>query len=113
MARRTGKNGQWLVADDYYGITRYASEVRQDYWGNYVKKEMKRNLQEIASPLNDPEPVPFYRGPTYEYVTPGTVSTQLYIGLTGIKTPPSLASEVLELDVGIGKAAIGTTFVVR
>lgn len=114
MARRSGKKGQWLVTDDYTGKTTYASKVHQDYWGNYVESPLKRNLQEIASPLCDPQPVPFYRGPTYEVTTPFFADTPpYYIGLTSIRTPHSLASDVMGYDVGIGEAAVGVTFVVR
>jgi hypothetical protein len=114
MARRSGRKGKWLATDDYTGKTVYADKLSIDYWGNYAKKPLKRNLQEIASPLNDPQPVPFYRGPTYEHVDAGAIYLPpQYIGLTTIPTPPSLASDVMGWDVGIGEATIGYTFIVR
>ena len=88
--------------------------MRKDYWGNYVKKELKRNLQEIASPLNDPEPVPFYRSPSYEATAPIDFSTgPLYVGKTTIPTPHSLASDVFGWNAGIGDMVVGSTFWVR
>lgn len=114
MARRSGKKGQWLVTDDYTGITRYSSEMQQDYWGNYTRKPLKRNLQEIASPLSDPEPVPFYRPPTYEHTTAAQFSVcPATVGLTSKPTPPSLAGDVFGWNAGIGDAVIGSTFLVR
>ena len=101
MARRHGRKGQWLVSDDYTGQTHYSSEMQTDYWGNIVKRPLKRNLQEIASPLTDPEPIPFYRGPTYETVDVGTFKlSPLYVGNTLIKTKSSYAGDVLGYDVG-------------
>lgn len=118
MARRNGRKGQWLATDDYTGKTVYATALKLDYWGNYVVKPLKRNLQEIASPLNDPLPVPFFRGPTYEATTSGQfVETPFYVGKTAIRTPISYAAEVMGWvppeDLGIGLAEIGTTFIVR
>lgn len=119
MALRSGRKGAWLASDDYTGLTRYASELHRDYWGNYTKKPLKRNLQEIASPLNDPEPVPLFRGGKYEPTVPADFAlSPLYIGNTTQKTRPSLAGDVLGYDVllsdlGIGDMEIGTTFFVR
>ena len=113
MARRNGRKGTWLATDDYTGKTVYANKLQIDYWGNYTTKPLKRNLQEIASPLNDPQPVPFYRGPTYEAVSTNSVTTlPTYVGLTNVKTSLSYGSSLF-VDVGIGEAAIGTTFIVR
>lgn len=114
MARRGGRKGQWLATDDYTGKTVYANKLRLDYWGNYAVNPLKRNLQEIASPYNDPQPVPFYRGPTYETVPDFSFETApIYVGNTTVPTPHSLASDVLGYDVGIGEAAVEKTFVVR
>lgn len=75
------------MSDDYTGVTHYASELTRDFWGAYAKRPLKRNLQEIASPLNDPLPVNPYRGPDYEYVDPSitTVAPQ-YVGTTSVPT---------------------------
>lgn len=115
MARRNGRKGDWLATDDYTGFTRYASELRKDYWGAYAVKPLLRNLQEIASPLNDPRPVPFYRGPNYEFTAPciGEIAPT-YVGDTTVRTSLSnMAAQVLNLNPGIGQMVIGCTFVVR
>lgn len=87
MARRNGRPGSWLMSDDYTGFVRYQSELKQDYWGSWAQKPLKRNLQEIASPLNDPVPVNPLRGPNYEYVNPAitTVAPQ-FVGKTTVPT---------------------------
>ena len=111
MARRSGKKGQWLASDDYTGMTVYARDLRLDYWGNYAVNPLKRNLQEISSPLNDPQPVPFYRGPTYEQTTAGQFDIEpAFVGLTTVPTPPSFAGEVMGYSLGIGNMAVGTAF---
>lgn len=96
---RNGRLGQWLVTDDYTGFTRYASDMKTDYWGNIVKKPLKRNLQEIASPLNDPLPVTFYRGPSYETINTVTLAyAPATIGNTSTPTPlTSPAAQALKL----------------
>ena len=114
MARRGQKRGDWLATDDTTGFTCYASELRLDYWGNRTKIPLQRNLQEIAMPLNDPAPVPFYRGPSYES-SDGCVGeiAPLYVGLTTVPTNfDNMASPVLGLGAGLGDMAIGCTFVV-
>ncbi len=114
MSLRRGKKGQWLATDDYTGFTVYADRLRKDYWGNLTVSPLKRNLQEIASPLNDPMPVPFYRGPAYEVVeAEHFISAPLFVGNTNVNTKPSEIIDVLGLDVGIGEASVGETFVVR
>lgn len=115
MARRNGRKGDWLVTDDYTGMTTYASKVKRDYWGAYAKKPLIRNLQEIASPLTDPEPVPFFRGPSYE-VTPTCVGeiAPTFVGNTNVPTNPNnMAYQVLNLNPAIPDMEIGCTFVVR
>lgn len=115
MARRNGRKGAWLFVDDYTGFTSYSDKAKLDYWGNLVAmKPLQRNLQEISSPLNDPQPVAFYRGPQYEVTTPCQFETQpLFVGNTTISTKPSLATSVMGLDPGIGDAAVGCTLVVH
>lgn len=115
MARRGQRRGEWLVTDDTLGWTIYSSQARLDYWGNRTKIPLERNLQEIASPLNDPEPVPFFRGPAYEY-TPPCLSevAPAYVGNTNVPTNPNnMAFQVLNLDPAIPDMEIGCTFVVR
>jgi hypothetical protein len=115
VARRAGKKGNWLAASDYTGFTHYASELKPDFWGSYAKRPLIRNLQEIASPLNDPEPVAFYRGPNYEYTPPCIAETApIYVGNTNIPTnPDNMAFQVLNLSPGIGEMTVGCSFIVR
>lgn len=115
MARRNGRKGDWLATDDYTGFTTYASRLKLDFWGSYAVNPLLRNLQEIASPLNDPEPVAFYRGPDYE-ATPVCVGelAPLFVGNTNVPTNPyNAAIQALDLDPGIGQMEIGCTFIVR
>lgn len=114
MARRSGRKGEYLMADDYTGFTEYAGVLKQDYWGNYAKRPLQRNLQEVASPLLDPLPVYIYRGPQYEQTTPCQFELQPeFIGLTHIPTPNSYASQVLGLNPSIPDMSVGCTFIVR
>lgn len=113
--RRAGKKGNWLVTDDYTGFTRYGTDLHKDFWGNYARKPLIRNLQEIASPLTDPEPVAYYRGPNYEYTPPCIAETApIYVGNTNVPTnPDNMAFQVLDLSPAIPDMAIGCTFVIR
>jgi hypothetical protein len=103
------------MTDEYYGFTRYNTDLKRDYWGVYAQKPLKRNLQEIACPLNDPEPVQPYRGPSYEASDPCIAEiAPLYVGQTTVLTNyDNMASQVLGLDPGIGDMAVGCTFLVR
>lgn len=120
MARRRGKPGEHLATDDYTGFTRYASELKRDFWGQYSKYPLERNLQEIAVPLSDPYPVSLYRGPNYEITDNGTdynlVST--YVGNTTRATSrlsvavQTFGTQGSPAGGGIGSMVIGTTFIV-
>jgi hypothetical protein len=113
MARRGGRKGAWLASDDYTGFTVEAHKLKLDYWGNRTVKPLLRNLQEVATPLNDPLPVPFYNPGDYESVTPCQFETQpIFIGLTNIRTPYSPVAQSLGLSPGISDATVGCTFVV-
>jgi len=115
MARRKGKLGDWLVTDDYYGFTTYASKVKKDFWGSYAVKPLKRNLQEIATPLGDPYGLPFYRASNYEQ-TPVCAAELApeFVGNTNVPTnPDNMAFQVLNLSPGIGDMQISCTFVIR
>lgn len=115
MARRNQRKGEWLVTDDYTGFTKYASQVSYDFWGALTVKPLMRNLQEISSPLNDPEPVPYFRGPNYEGSS-GCVgdTAPIYIGNTTIKTNPNNAAfQALNLDPSIPDMSVGCTFEVH
>lgn len=114
MSRRAGRLGDYLITDDNTGFTIYASEARKDYWGNYTKKPLKRNLQEVATPFNDPQPVSVYRGPGYEYFDPCDAKLSPdFIGVTNVPTPNSLGIQVLGLTPTIPNMSIGCTFIVR
>lgn len=112
MARRGQRKGDWLATDDYYGRTRYASQLKKDFWGAMTQYPLERNLQEIAMPLNDPYPVPFYRGPDYErYGSCLGELAPLYVGNTTVPTNTNnAAAQVLNLSPGIGDMEIGCTF---
>jgi len=112
MARRNGKRGQYLGSDDYTGFTEYANRLKEDYWGNRVRKPLERNLQEIASPLLDPYPVPFFSGSTYEVVNPCDAETApLFIGRTNVRTPTNSSTiSALGLNPALGEMQIGCTF---
>ncbi len=115
MARRGGRKGDWLATDDYTGFTVYASKLKRDYWGNLTVSPLLRNLQEIASPLNDPEPVPYFRAPSYEFTPPcvGELAPA-YVGNTTVPTNQNnMAFQVLNLSPGVGEMEIGCTLVVR
>lgn len=113
MARRQGKKGDYLITDDYTGFTTYRSKVKEDYWGNITEKPMKRNLQEIASPLLDPYPVSVFRGPQYEVISNHCVFEvqPLVIGRTTRPFPTnSAASQALDLKPSLGEMEVGCTF---
>lgn len=114
MARRNQRRGDWLVTDDYTGFTQYGSRVKKDFWGNYAVRPLERNLKEIATPLSDPTPVPFYRGPSYEF-TPTCVGelAPFYVGNTTVPTNPNNAAiQALDLFPAIPNMEIGCNFIV-
>lgn len=115
MAGRNQRKGDWLATDDTTGFTQYASKLRQDFWGNMTAIPLKRNLQEIATPLDDPAPVSFYRGPQYESFDPCDAEiAPVYVGNTTVPTNPNnMAYQVLNLNPGIGDMTVGCTFIVR
>jgi hypothetical protein len=115
--KRSGRKGNYLMASDYSGITRFSSDLRKDWWGQYGEPELllKRNLQEIATPLEDPAPVPIFRGGQYEYMNPcASEVAPPYVGLTNVPTnPDNMAFQVLDLNPAIPDMEVGCTFVVR
>lgn len=115
MARRKGRKGDHLATDDYTGFTQFASKLKKDYWGSYAVHPLKRNLQEIATPLDDPKPVRIYRGPNYE-ATPVCVAeiAPTYVGLTNVLTNPNNAAyQALTLNPAIPDMEVGCSFIVR
>jgi len=115
MARRNGRLGNYLMTDDYTGFTEYASDLKKDYWGAYAKHPLERNLQEIASPLDDPAPVPIYRGPQYEFTPPCIAEVAPpFVGLTNVPTnQDNMAFQVLDLNPAIPDMEVGCTFIIR
>ncbi len=117
MARRNGRPGAWLATDDLTGFTVYGNRLKKGYYSEYAVKPLKRNLQEIASPLNDPEPVSVYRGPNYEawpYSAYGFV-VPIDVGNTSRLTNRNCAAiQVLGVNpttaTGIGAMQIGNNF---
>lgn len=114
MARRNQRPNAWLATDDTTGFTKYASELFLDYWGNRTAVPLERNLQEICVPLDDPYPVPFYRGSNYENApTCVAEDAPIYVGLTTVRTNPNNAAFVaLNLAPAIPNMAVGCNFIV-
>lgn len=114
MARRNGRPGAHLATDDYTGFTVYADRLQRDYWGSLTVNPLERNLQEIASPLNDPHPVDIYRGPNYESSFPNVgYNAPEFVGNTNVPTNPNNAAiQALDLFPGIGDMEIGLNFIV-
>lgn len=113
MARRNGRRGDYLATDYYTGFTCYASQLREDFWGAHARKPLQRNLQEISSPLNDPQPVSVYSGPSYETYSTACVGAvaPFYIGTTNIPTNQNNAAfQALNLKPGLGSMEIGCSF---
>lgn len=115
MARRGGRLGDWLATDDYTGFTRYASELRKDFWGALAQKPLLRNLQEISTPLEDPYPVNPVRGPSYEVAPVCLADTApIYVGNTTVPTSNNnMGMQVLGLDLAIPEMEISCTFIIR
>lgn len=115
MARRRGRLGDYLATDDYSGRVTYASRLKRDPDGFYAEKPLSRNLQEIASPLNDPRPVSLYRPPNYEDTSGCIASTApIFVGNTTVRTHTlNAAIQAMDLDPAIPDMEIGCTFVVR
>lgn len=114
MARRAGRKGDYLGTDDYTGFTTYMSELKQDYWGSYAKHPLNRNLQEIASPLNDPEPVSIFRGQNYE-TSRNCIGENAprFVGNTAVATATNNAAfQGLNLKPAIPTMSVGCNFVV-
>lgn len=114
MATRHGRKGDYLLADDYTGNTIYASQAQRDYWGALTLRPLNRNLQEISSPLNDPQPVHDFRGPAYEQITECEANAApQFVGLTLVPTSKQNAYfEAFDPNPAIPDMIIGCTFVV-
>lgn len=103
------------MTDDSSGFTTYADKLQTDYWGNETAYGLKRNLQEIATPLGDPYPVSRFRGPQYEYTDGCSFETSpIYIGKTTRLFPQTSAyAQFQNLSPGIGEATVGCTLEVH
>lgn len=112
MARRNGRKGDYLGTDDYTGMTVYFSKLKRDFWGSLAVNPLLRNLQEISTPLNDPEPVSDYRGPSYEtYRNCIGETAPEFVGNTTRRTNPNNAAfQALNLNPAIPFMQIGCTF---
>lgn len=115
MARRNGRKGSWLATDDLTGFTVYANKLKKGYYGEMAVSPLKRNLQEIASPLNDPQSVPFYRGPNYETNVPCFAEiAPTFVGNTTVRTNQNnMAFQTLNLNPAIPDMEVGCTLLVR
>lgn len=115
MARRNGRKGDYLATDDLTGFTVYASRLKRGYYGEMAVRPYQRNLQEIASPFNDPQPVPVYSGPNYEITDACTGETiPAFVGNTTIRTNThNAAVQSMGLNPTLGQMTIGCTFIVR
>lgn len=115
MARRNGRPGKYLAVDDNSGFTVYANQLQTDYWRNETRFPLKRNLQEISSPLGDPYPVSLYRGPQYEQTNACMFETSpIYIGKTTKPFPQSSAyAQFQNLEPGVGAFSVGCTLKVH
>lgn len=102
------------MTSDYSGVTCYRSQLKKDYWGDYGEFNLKRNLQEVSSPLNDPYPVKEFRGASYENVNPCDFElAPVFIGKTAIPFPQnSAALQSLSLNPAIPNMSVGCTFIV-
>lgn len=110
--RNKWKFGDWLVKDEESGITRYASEIKVDYRGQFVTKRYAdyEHPQDFISALNDPQPVPFTNTRSTEFEVCNT--RDLTIGETGIPAPGNGPADHLFGPKGIGEAEIGCDFIV-
>lgn len=114
MARRRGRPGSYLMSDDYTGVNTYREKLKQDFWGDYSRHPLQRNLQEIAKPLNDPYPVPVYNGPEYEQTNACDFELQpQYIGRTFIPFPNTAYTNLYQLNPSIPNMSVGCTLVVQ
>ena len=104
--------GSWLATDDTTGFTKYGEELKLDFWGNRTAIPLERNLQEIAQPLDDPMPIPFFRGSNYQ-ITNGCLAetAPLFVGLTNVRTNTNNAAiPVLGLNPSLGDMSVGCSF---
>ena len=63
MLRRGYRKGEWLVTDDESGLTEYASNTTEDYYGKRINKNYAdyAHPQDFIRARDDPRPLPFLR----------------------------------------------------
>ena len=112
--RNRWKKRDWLVIDEESGLTKYASELQQDYRGLYVTKRYAddEQPQDFVKPLNDPYSVPFSNLPNRNFDVCNSFSYT--IGNTDIKAPQTNVPGWNYYAIpGISSMQIGCDFVVR
>jgi hypothetical protein len=111
MTRNRWKKGDWLIIDQESGVTRYASEVIQDWKGLYVTERYadSEQPQDFVRALDDPKPVPFASLPDTNFDVCNVLP--YYIGNTRVKNPTNGPADHL-YRYGIGEAKIGCSFIV-
>lgn len=59
--RNRWKKGDFLIIDAESGMTRYSSQVKEDYTGQMITKRWAdyEQPQDFIRPSNDPAPIPF------------------------------------------------------
>jgi hypothetical protein len=104
--------GEHLVRDDESGAVYYASEMVKRWDGALVhqKNDERRHPQEFVRAGTDPKALRDVRT-DLPYPEAPAADFDLFVGETNVPTPQGAASHLF--DVGIGSAAIGSTFVVR
>lgn len=105
------KPGDYLAACDHTGFIHYASEMRQEWTGNWVHKSKwePRNPQDFVRAKNDPHAVDMVRAAAL-VDTPRNVIDVL-IGDTGVQAPYGPAAHLY--DPGVGEFVVGKTLVVK
>lgn len=109
--RNRWKKGDWLVVDQESGITTYASKVKEDWQGLYVRKRYAdpEQPQDFVRPADDPIPVPYTSLPVSDF--DACLVMPYYIGRTTVRSPQNGPATHL-FQLGIGEAEIGCTFIV-
>lgn len=115
--KRSGyRRGDWLVIDDESGLTVYASETVEDYYGRRIIKDYAdwAHPQDFIKARDDPKPLPFLR-PDVVASAPCNIYPE-FVGVTDISTSAlqvgSPAAHLYQAG-GIGDMEIGCSFIVR
>jgi len=94
MIRNGWKKGDWLVIDSESGMTRFSSQLKKDYTGEYVSKQYAdyEQPQDFVKPLSDPRALPFSLPSDQNFVV--DVSASPTVGNTSVPTPFGAASHL-------------------